>query len=63
VDALAEHDLQVAREASPSEKLEQALELMEAGLRLKRDVLRNMQPDASDAEIEAELERWLIAGD
>jgi hypothetical protein len=59
---MVEHDLLVAREATPGEKLAQALELMEAGLRLKRDLLRNAHPDASDAELELEFERWLIAG-
>ncbi len=63
MDPLAEHDLKVAREASPSEKLQQALELMDAGLRLKRDMLRSLRPDASDAEIDAEFVRWLLAGD
>jgi hypothetical protein len=36
---------------------------MAAGLRLERDVLRSRRPDASDAEINAEFERGLIAGD
>jgi hypothetical protein len=63
MDPLIAHDLRTARETSPGEKLQQALEMMSAGLRLKRDVLRNLRPGASDAEIDAELERWLFEDD
>jgi hypothetical protein len=63
VDALESHDIAVAREAEPGEKLEQALELMAVGFRLKLDALRNRRPDASEAEIRAEFEQWLSASD
>jgi hypothetical protein len=61
VDPLLENDLDVARAASPAEKLAQAIELMEAGLRLKRAALRRALPHASESEIEAAFERWLFA--
>ena len=63
VDALESHDIATAREVDPSEKLEQALELMAAGFRLKLDALRTRRPDASEVEIRAEFEQWLSAGD
>jgi Rv0078B-related antitoxin len=63
MDPLVEHDLQVAREATPGEKLRQALELMDAGLRLKRDLLKNTQPLASESERQAAFEHWLLSGD
>jgi hypothetical protein len=63
VDALESHDIRSAREAEPSEKLAQALELMAFGFRLKLDSLRSRRPDASEAEIRAEFEQWLSAGD
>jgi hypothetical protein len=63
VDPLVEHDIEVARAATPAEKLRQALELMDAGLRLKRDLLKNGRPLASDAERQAAFEQWLLSGD
>jgi hypothetical protein len=63
MDPLIAHDLRIAGETSPGKKLQQALEMMSVGLRLKRDVLKNLRPGASDAEIDAELERWLFADD
>jgi hypothetical protein len=63
VDRLVEHDTQVAREAPPDEKLRQALELMDAGLRLKRDLLKSARPSASEAEHQAAFEQWLLSGD
>ena len=44
---------------SPAEKLAQALELMETGIRLKRAALRNQRPLDSDEEIEKALAEWL----
>jgi hypothetical protein len=69
VDALENHDIDAAREAEPGEKLEQALELMAVGFRLELGALRSSvafasrRPDASKAEIRAEFEQWLSAGD
>jgi hypothetical protein len=61
VDALLESDILMSREATPAEKFAQAVELFELGLRLKRAGLRRAAPEASDAEIDEALQRWLIA--
>jgi hypothetical protein len=61
MDALREHDVESGRTAEPSEKLAQALELMTAGIRLKRVALRAALPDAGEREIERALEQWLFA--
>ena len=61
MDALTADDLQENRRTPPAEKLEQALEMAEAGLRLKRAVLRNSSPAATEEEIDVALERWLLA--
>jgi hypothetical protein len=63
VDALERHDITVARETEPGAKLEQALELMAVGFRLKLDALRSRRPDASEAELRVEFEQWLSDGD
>jgi hypothetical protein len=59
VDVLRRDDLERARRATPSERLRQALQLMEDGIRLKRAALRTRFPRASDADLDARLERWL----
>jgi hypothetical protein len=61
VDALLENDVEIAGATPPGEKLAQAIELMESGLRQKRANLRRTMPDASEAEIDAAFERWLFA--
>jgi Rv0078B-related antitoxin len=63
VDPLVEHDIEVAGAATPAEKLHQALELMDAGLRMKRDLLKNARPSASESEQQASFEQWLLSGD
>jgi hypothetical protein len=63
LDPLVEHDIRVAGEVAPGEKLRQALELMAAGLRLKRDLLKRARPSASEAEHRATFEEWLLSGD
>ena len=60
MDPLTAHDIEVSRGASPSEKLAQALELMDTGLRLKRAALQRAHPDASEREIDEAFERWLL---
>lgn len=45
-DPLAENDL-ASRNETPARKLAQALDLMEAGLRLKRAALAHAQKDAT----------------
>jgi Rv0078B-related antitoxin len=61
MDRLLRDDLELSRKTEPAEKLAQALEMMAAGIRLKRSALRDAQPGATESEIDAELERWLIA--
>jgi hypothetical protein len=63
MDALEQNDIEVSRRTPPAEKLAQALELMAAGIRLKRAALRTAHPNASEAEIDAAMERWLTADD
>jgi hypothetical protein len=60
LDALTTDDVETSRRESPAEKLAQALELAETGIRLKRAALRHAAPSASEAEIDAALERWLL---
>jgi len=59
VDALDAHDREQARQLSPAEKLEQALEVMRMGIRLKRLTLCRQYPDADEAEIDRRLAEWL----
>jgi hypothetical protein len=60
MDALAADDLETSRRTSPEEKLVMALEMAEAGIRLKRATLRQALPDATEEDVEAALERWLL---
>lgn len=63
MDPLLQDDIETSRASSPQEKLRQAFELMETGIRLKRIALRHALPSVSEAEIDEALERWLIADD
>jgi hypothetical protein len=63
VDLLTESDRELARKLTPAEKLAQALELMETGIRLKRSALRQSHPEASPEAIEKMLADWLAAED
>ena len=56
MDALLTHDREHARQLEPAEKLKQALDVMRAGIRLKRSTLRRQFPDAADIEVD---HRWL----
>jgi Rv0078B-related antitoxin len=60
MDPLLASDLELARQISPAEKLAQALEMMTAGIRLKRVSLRHRFPAASNAEIEKMMADWLL---
>ena len=62
VDALQAHDVEQARQLTPAEKLEQALEVMRTGIKLKRLSLCRQYPDADDAEIDRRLAEWLADG-
>ena len=44
---------------SPSEKLAEALEMMEFGVAVKRTSLRLQNPQASDEELERMIRAWL----
>ena len=63
MDALRRDEVERARATPVAEKLAQALEMMSAGIRLKRTALRTRCPDASDDELERRLREWLEAGD
>jgi hypothetical protein len=51
----------MSRQTPPAEKLVQALEMAEAGLRLKRAALRHASPALTEQEVDAALERRLLA--
>lgn len=59
MDALEAHDREQARRLSPAEKLEQALDAMRTGIRLKRSSLRQNHPHADESEIDSRLAEWL----
>jgi hypothetical protein len=59
MDPLAASDQELADRASPAEKLAQALDMMRAGIRLKRSALRHRFPAASETEIENMVRAWL----
>ena len=63
MDALTADNLETSRRASPAEKLVMALEMAEAGIRLKRAALRQALPDSTEEDVDAALERWLLADD
>jgi hypothetical protein len=62
VDALQADDLDSARKLSPAQKLAQALEMMSAGIRMKRSTLRRRYPAAPEMEIDRLLTAWLTDG-
>lgn len=59
MDALEAHDREQASQLSLAEKLEQALDAMRAGIRLKRSTLRRQHPHADESEIDSRLAEWL----
>jgi hypothetical protein len=61
MDALQVHDREQALRLSPAEKLVQALEVMRAGIRLKRSTLHRQFPEADEAELDRRLAEWLRA--
>lgn len=63
MDRLRHDDIERARRTPPEEKLRQALDLMAAGIELHRAGLRARRPEATEAEIDAEVRRWLIRDD
>lgn len=61
MDALTADDLETSRRTPPEEKLAQVFDMVDAGIRLKRAALRHASPNAAEQEIDAALERWLMA--
>jgi len=59
MDPLRQDDIALARAASPAERARQALDASDTGIRLKRAALRARAPHATEAEIDAQLQRWL----
>ncbi len=59
MDALERDKIKRSRETPPAEKLRQALECADAGLRLQRAKLRARYPEAFDQEIEQRFFAWL----
>jgi hypothetical protein len=59
MDALLAHDREHSRRLEPAEKLQQALEVMRAGIRLKRSLLRRQFAEADEAEVDHRLAEWL----
>ena len=59
MDALLAHDCEHARQLDPAEKLQQALDVMRAGIRLKRSSLRRQFPEATETEVDHRLAEWL----
>ncbi|HUP65241.1 MAG TPA: hypothetical protein VM557_08170 [Thermoanaerobaculia bacterium] len=49
----------IRRHEAAARNLRLALELFEAGEQLKRQSIRRMNPDATDAEIEEKIVEWL----
>jgi hypothetical protein len=56
-----EADLREDLRTSATDKLNQALDVMAAGLRIQRDTLRRQNPALSEAELEAAFHAWLFA--
>jgi Rv0078B-related antitoxin len=63
MDALLAHDREHARQLDPAERLRQALDVMRAGIRLKRSTLRRQFPGADETEVDQRLARWLRGDD
>jgi hypothetical protein len=59
MNALEAHDREQALRLTPAEKLAQALEVMRAGIRLKRSTLHRQFPEADDADLDRRLAEWL----
>jgi hypothetical protein len=59
MDALLAHDREHACQLDPAEKLQQALDTMRAGIRLKRSNLRRQFPEAAETEVDHRLAEWL----
>ena len=63
MDALLAHDREHARQLEPAEKLQQALDVMRAGIRLKRSTLSRQFPEVDETEVDLRLAKWLRGDD
>ena len=61
MDALTADDLETSRCTPPGQKLVQAFEMADAGIRFKRAALRHGSPNRTEQDVDAALERWLLA--
>ena len=61
MDALTADDLETSRRTPPEQKLVQAFDMADAGIRLKRAALRHGSPNWTEQDVDAALERWLLA--
>ncbi len=59
MDALLRSSIELANQKTPGQKLAEALELMDWGIRMRRARLREDNPGASEAEIDVLLTAWL----
>jgi len=59
-DELRRDDILSARNASPADKLSQALEVMAYGLEVKRQSLQRARPEASANDLDRAFDNWLF---
>ena len=63
VDSLLESSLVLEAAKPPGQRLAEALDLMDWGIRMRRQKLARDNPGRTDAEIDAMLEAWLARDD
>lgn len=59
MEPLRKDDIERVRHMSPAERLQAALEAVNAGVRIRLATLRAKRPHATDRELEAALRDWL----
>lgn len=63
MDELHADDLLLAKELSPSERLDRALMAADEGFLLQLDALRSRHPDDSEEDLRRRLMEWLVGRD
>jgi hypothetical protein len=63
VDALPKSSVALEAARTPGQRLAEALEMMDWGIRMKRRTLVEQHPHASEAAIDAMLTAWLCSHD
>ncbi len=58
-----EQDIQRKAQQSPQERMREVIAAVDEGMRLKWMALKHRYPGASDAEIDAKFQEWLLADD